>query len=325
MVLENDVLAPHLHGLLNRVTHLGVVENIALELSSVMLDHCGKLSVDKMEFIAELVYKRALAESRYCEALAHFAQRLRNVLPEVEDATVLRNFQAYLLNLCQNEFEEKLFSGSPLGILALTITTCFDADELRVSCCDLGGTERFVAWLPEEARLSALVSIVKKHCGGYCVHDVDCFDGDGASEVPQSRKIIECNNLVLRCSVETMEHLTPEEIEQRRQELRTARLAFMKFIGQLLLARCVCSRVVAAIMHGVVAFVDAGVLTGEDAIESICKLLSEVGPKLDKGPREHVLIVSDACEKMTNMKCKSTRVRILLQNLLERRKSWTRT
>jgi len=320
MVLEQDTLASRVLGLLNRVTHRGVVDHIAVEVATVAVQDRGTITADSLEFIAELVFKKALAEPRHCEALAYFAQSLRSMLPDVEDTDTHRNFHGFLLNICQVEFEEKLFFGPPLAMLALTITSCIESNDLCVCCCDLGGTARFVAQFNSEARLSALVAIVKKHCVGYCVYDVECFDEDGISEVPHSQMLKDCNKLVLKCSVERMECISVDDMEKTKQERRISRLNFMKFVGQLFIARCVCTRIVAAIMNGVMQSVDVGTLPGEDAIESLCKLIVAVGPKLDQGPQAYV--VEETCKKMSGMRCQSTRVRYLLENMLEKRKLW---
>lgn len=88
--------------LLNKVCPENL-ESIAEKLAAVEID-----STEQLEIVIELIFKKAMAETHYCETYADLVFRLKAVFPEFPSPGGGRpiTFRSTVLNICQSEFEE---------------------------------------------------------------------------------------------------------------------------------------------------------------------------------------------------------------------------
>ncbi|CAK0795454.1 unnamed protein product, partial [Prorocentrum cordatum] len=106
---ELEALRREVKGLLNKVCpekFTTVVEKlIAIKVTSV----------EALEIIIELIFKKALSEPHYSETYADLVFSLRSVFPEfpAPDGGRPTTFKSSVLNICQVEFEELLAAPEP--------------------------------------------------------------------------------------------------------------------------------------------------------------------------------------------------------------------
>jgi len=310
-----DSIEERVRGLIDTVRHESHVAHASREIIAAATDH-EHFNEEVSTQIANAVLRKALSCPQLSGPLATLAKELCKHVPNASDGNRNGRFKILLLNLCQN-FEETLFNDAePLGVLALTTAVSSASEELRVSCHDLAGETRFTSQLCLDTKIGAFRACVQKHCTDMCVFSVVCLTEDGSGEVEDESRLKNFSALMLKCTVQRVNGLSAGEIEASRAEKRRSRLAFMRFIGHLDIKLVMPRNATVYVMRDAIRCAWSGALPEEDVIESICELIAVTGPLLEN---THSDAVTEICEAIVGMKCRSARVRILLKNIVERR------
>lgn len=312
-----DSIEERVRGLIDTVRHECHAAHASREITAAAKEH-NHFNEEVSASIANAVFRKALSCPQLCGPLATLAKELCDHMPNASPGHRHGRFKLILLNLCQN-FEEALFNDAePLGVVALATTVSNALEELRVSCHDLAGGTRFTSQLCPKTKIGAFRACVQKHCADVCVFNVVCFTEDGSSEVDDELRLNQFSALMLKCSVQRVKGLDADEMEEYRAEQRQCRLAFMRFIGQLERYQVMPRNGTVSVMKDAIICAQQAALPEEDVIESICELLAISGSLLEQ---THSSDMSEICDAIVEMKCRSTRVRILLKNIVERRQS----
>lgn len=103
---EGSDLKRQVQALLNKICPENVAQIVA-KIAAIQVD-----SLSDLEAIIELMFKKAVSESHYCETYADLVFSLKAVYPTFPspDGGKPATFKGLVLNICQNEFEELLSS-----------------------------------------------------------------------------------------------------------------------------------------------------------------------------------------------------------------------